>query len=366
MRFDLLAEDGKARRSILRFPRGNVELPAFMPVGTRAAIKTVTSDEVYDLGYRMVLSNSFHLLLRPGLNTLQALGGLHDFMCWQGPILTDSGGFQVFSLADQRKISEQGVHFRSPINGDVVFLDAESVMHAQHVFGSDICMVFDDCTPFPCSEQEVRCSMELSLRWAKRAKMAHADHASALFGIVQGGVFPALRAASAQGLMEIGFDGYAVGGVAVGEPQAVMLQTLTDLLPLLPTDKPRYLMGVGKPEDIVEAVCLGVDMFDCVMPTRNARNGSLFTNSGVLRLRNAVHKQSSLPIDEACVCYTCQNYSRAYLHHLDKSQETLGLRLNTLHNLHFYQSLMKNLQMAISQQQLALFVRDFYAQRENI
>ena len=366
MHFDLLAQDGHARRSILRFPRGDVELPAFMPVGTRATIKTMTSDEVYDLGYGMILSNTFHLLLRPGLDALQAMGGLHDFMHWKYPILTDSGGFQVFSLADRRTISEQGVHFRSPINGDVVFLDAESVIHAQHVFGSDVCMIFDDCTPFPCSKKQAVHSMELSLRWAKRAKIAHADHTSALFGIVQGSVFHDLRVFSAQGLIDIGFDGYAVGGLSVGEPQSIMLQTLAELVPFLPTNKPRYLMGVGKPEDIVEAVCLGVDMFDCVMPTRNARNGTLFTNTGVLRLRNAVHKNSSLPIDDTCVCYTCKNYSRAYLHHLDKSQEVLGLRLNTLHNLHYYQSLMQNLRSAIAQQKLSGFVQNFYAQRESI
>lgn len=363
MRFELRLQDAGARRSTLSLPRSDIELPVFMPVGTCGTVKAMRPDDLHTLGYNMVLANTFHLMLRPGLDVLQQQGGLHQFMNWQQSILTDSGGFQVFSLAERRKVTEQGVYFKSPVNGDEVYLDPSSVMHAQAVLGADVAMVFDECTPFPSSERETQLSMELSLRWAERSRIAHGDSASALFGIVQGGMFPSLREASVKGLLEIGFDGYAIGGLSVGESQEQMLQILDYVLPLLPADKPRYLMGVGRPEDIVEAVCRGVDMFDCVMPTRNARNGYLFTNTGTLRIRNAVHKTSKEPVDPQCGCYTCQNYSRAYLHHLDKANEILGLHLNTVHNLYYYQSLMQGLRTAIEAQAMDNFVADFYAKR---
>lgn len=363
MEFVLQVQDQQARRSTLRLPRGNIQLPAFMPVGTCATVKAMTTDELQQLGYQMILANAFHLLLRPGVEIVRQHGGLHRFMNWQYPILTDSGGFQVFSLARQRRITEQGAYFKSPINGDEVFLGAEEAIQAQHDLAADVVMVFDECTPFPATEEETQLSMELSLRWAERSKIAHGDNVAALFGIVQGGMFSSLRLASLQGLLEIGFDGYAVGGLSVGEPQHEMLRILATLVPKLPQDKPRYLMGVGTPEDIVEAVCLGIDMFDCVIPTRNARNGCLFTSSGSLRLRNASHRHSDEAIDPECICYTCQHYSRAYLHHLDKTNEILGLRLNTLHNLHYYQSLMQGLRDAIIDRRLENFVTDFYTKR---
>ena len=360
MQFELLGTDGPARRGRMTFARGVVETPAFMPVGTYGAVKTVTPDEVKDLGAQIILGNTFHLMLRPGPELMEKFGGLHGFGGWQGPILTDSGGFQVFSLGAMRKISEAGVQFRSPIDGSVVWLDPERSMQVQRSLGADIVMIFDECTPYPATWEQAKKSMELSLRWAERSKKAHEGNPSALFGIVQGGMHLDLRARSLEGLTQIGFDGYAIGGLSVGEPKPEMLRVLDGVTHQLPTDRPRYLMGVGKPEDIVEAVRRGVDMFDCVMPTRNARNAHLFTSDGVVRLRNAQYRSDERPVEEGCDCYTCQRYSRAYLHHLDKCNEGLGGRLNTLHNLRYYQRLMAGLRGAIETGTLAAFVDDFY------
>jgi queuine tRNA-ribosyltransferase len=325
----------------LTFPRGVVETPAFMPVGTYGTVKAMTPEELREVGAEMILGNTFHLMLRPGTEVIRAHGDLHDFMHWDRPILTDSGGFQVFSLADLRSIGEGGVRFQSPINGDRVLMTPESSMQVQRELGSDVVMIFDECTPYPATEEQAAASMELSLRWARRSRDAHGDNPAALFGIVQGGMHPGLRARSAGGLIEIGFDGYAIGGLSVGEPEHERLATLDVTLPLLPLDRPRYLMGVGRPEDIVEAVRRGVDMFDCVMPTRNARNGFLYTRTGILRIRNAQYRADTGPVDPECGCYTCRNYSRAYLKHLDKCNEILGSRLATIHNLHYYQDLMR-------------------------
>ncbi|NQD38165.1 tRNA guanosine(34) transglycosylase Tgt [Permianibacter sp. IMCC34836] len=363
MQFELLGTDGAARRGRMTFARGVVETPAFMPVGTYGAVKTVTADEVKDLGAQIILGNTFHLMLRPGPELMEKFGGLHGFGGWQGPILTDSGGFQVFSLGAMRKISEAGVQFRSPIDGSVVWLDPERSMQVQRSLGADIVMIFDECTPYPASWEVAKKSMELSLRWAERSKKAHEGNPSALFGIVQGGMHLDLRARSLEGLTAIGFDGYAIGGLSVGEPKPEMLRVLDGVTHQLPSDRPRYLMGVGKPEDIVEAVRRGVDMFDCVMPTRNARNAHLFTSEGVVRLRNAQYRSDDKPIEEGCDCYTCQRYSRAYLHHLDKCGEGLGGRLNTLHNLRYYQRVMAGLRGAIETGTLAAFVADFYRRR---
>ncbi len=363
MKFDVLAQDGVARRGRLSFERGTVETPAFMPVGTYGSVKAMTPEEVDATGAEIILGNTFHLMLRPGTEIIQQHGDLHDFMRWNGPILTDSGGFQVFSLGDLRKITEQGVHFRSPINGEKVFLGPEESMAVQRDLGSDIVMIFDECTPYPADVRTAEKSMQLSLRWAKRSKDAHGDNASALFGIVQGGMHEELRDVSLAGLEEIGFDGYAIGGLSVGEPKEDMLRILTHLSTRMPVNKPHYLMGVGRPEDLVEAVNLGIDMFDCVMPTRNARNGHLFTHHGVVKIRNSRYKTDTGPLDPLCDCYTCQNYSRSYLHHLDRTGEMLGPRLNTIHNLHYYQSLMKGIREAIDQGKLAEFTRDFYAMR---
>ncbi|MDP5070566.1 MAG: tRNA guanosine(34) transglycosylase Tgt, partial [Congregibacter sp.] len=329
MKFERLGSDGAARRSRLHFARGVVETPAFMPVGTYGTVKGMLPRDVEALGAQIILGNTFHLWLRPGTDVIAAHGDLHDFMQWQGPILTDSGGFQVFSLGAMRKISEEGVSFRSPIDGDKVFLDPEKSMAIQRALGSDIVMIFDECTPFPATHDEAAKSMELSLRWAKRSRIAHGDSASALFGIVQGGMYPDLRARSLEGLVNIGFDGYAIGGLSVGEPKDEMMAVLDTLQPLLPENHPRYLMGVGTPADLLEGVRRGIDMFDCVMPTRNARNGHLFTSSGVIKIRNAKHRHDTGPLDEKCACYTCMNFSRAYLHHLDKCNEILGSQLNT-------------------------------------
>jgi queuine tRNA-ribosyltransferase len=380
MKFDLLNNDGVARRGRLTFDRGTVETPAFMPVGTYGTVKAMTPEELTGMGAEIILGNTFHLMLRPGTEVIKAHGDLHDFMHWNGPILTDSGGFQVFSLGKMRKITEEGVTFSSPVNGDKVFLGPEESMQVQRDLGSDIVMCFDECTPYPADEQQARESMEMSLRWAQRSKDAHdaqgcasvaggkmpgatGGNPNALFGIVQGGMFENLREVSAQGLVEIGFDGYAIGGLSVGEPKEDMMRVLDQTTPLLPEDQPRYLMGVGKPEDIVEAVRRGVDMFDCVMPTRNARNGHLFTRGGVIKIRNACHEFDTRPLDEHCGCYTCQNYSRSYLRHLDKTGEILGARLNTIHNLHYYQDLMRDLRAAIEADALEAFVTSFYAQR---
>jgi queuine tRNA-ribosyltransferase len=366
MEFELLGSDGAARRGRLTFERGTVETPAFMPVGTYGTVKAMTPEELREIGAEIILGNTFHLMLRPGTEVIREHGDLHDFMHWSGPILTDSGGFQVFSLGDMRKITEEGVTFASPVNGDKVFMGPEESMAVQRDLGSDIVMIFDECTPYPASEEQARESMELSLRWAKRSKMAHGDNPNALFGIVQGGMYHNLRQESLEGLLEIGFDGYAIGGLSVGEPKEEMMGTLEGLTPLMPQNKPRYLMGVGKPEDIVEAVRRGVDMFDCVMPTRNARNGHLFTSEGVVKIRNASHQHDTGPLDPNCDCYTCRNYSRAYLRHLDRAGEILGARLNTIHNLRYYQNLMRGLREAIATGSLKEFVNDFYSRRSQV
>ncbi len=363
MQFELLGSDGAARRGRLIFERGMVETPAFMPVGTYGTVKAMTPEELREIGAEIILGNTFHLMLRPGTDVIRGHGDLHDFMHWSGPILTDSGGFQVFSLGDMRKITEEGVTFASPVDGAKVFMGPEESMAVQRELGSDIVMIFDECTPYPATEAQARESMELSLRWAKRSKEAHADNPNALFGIVQGGMYHELRQESLAGLLEIGFDGYAIGGLSVGEPKEEMMATLEGLTPSMPSDKPRYLMGVGKPEDIVEAVRRGVDMFDCVMPTRNARNGHLFTSEGVVKIRNASHQYDTNPLDPACDCYTCRNYSRAYLRHLDKTGEILGARLNTIHNLRYYQTVMQGLREAIAAGNLENWVNDFYSRR---
>lgn len=363
MEFDLLATEGRARRGRLRFPRGDVQTPAFMPVGTYGTVKGMLPRDVEAIGADIILGNTFHLMLRPGTSVVKAHGDLHDFIGWQKPILTDSGGFQVFSLGDSRKITEEGVTFRSPIDGSKIFMSPEISMQVQRDLGSDIVMIFDECTPYPATTDEARKSMELSLRWAKRSKDAHGDNSNALFGIVQGGMYEDLRKVSLQALTEIGFDGYAIGGLSVGEPKEDMIRILDFLPTRMPADKPRYLMGVGRPEDIVEAVRRGIDMFDCVMPTRNARNGHLFTSQGVVRIRNASHRHDTAPLDPQCDCYTCQNFSRSYLHHLDRCGEMLSSQLNTIHNLRYYQNLMAGLRKAIEQGTFVRFVDEFYQRR---
>jgi queuine tRNA-ribosyltransferase len=363
MKFVQSGSDGNARRGQLQFPRGTVETPAFMPVGTYGTVKGMLPRDIREIGAEIVLGNTFHLWLRPGTDIIEQHGDLHDFMGWNGPILTDSGGFQVFSLGDMRKISEEGVKFQSPVDGSKVFLDPETSMAIQRSLGSDIVMIFDECTPYPATEQEARDSMALSLRWAARSKAAHGENPSALFGIIQGGMYEQLRAESLAGLADIGFDGYAIGGLSVGEPKDEMMAVLDVMQPLMPEDKPRYLMGVGTPADLLEGSRRGVDMFDCVMPTRNARNGNLFTSHGPLKLRNARHKISTLPLDEECSCYTCTNFSRAYLHHLDKCNEILGSQLNTIHNLHFYQQHMAGIRRAIETKTLDAFASTFYEQQ---
>ncbi len=363
MLYEVEQVDGAARRGQLTFARGTIQTPAFMPVGTYGTVKAMTPEELEASGAEIILGNTFHLMLRPGTDIISAHGDLHDFTHWQRPILTDSGGFQVYSLGAMRKITEAGVHFRSPIDGSKIFMGPEESMEVQRMLGSDIVMIFDECTPYPATETEAQVSMELSLRWADRSKQAHGDNPSALFGIVQGGVYESLRGRSLDGLIEIGFDGYAVGGLSVGEPPEDRWRVLDYLAPRLPADKPHYLMGVGTPEDIVEAVRRGIDMFDCVMPTRNARNGHLFTHEGVVRIRNAVHANDTGPLDSHCDCYTCQNYSRSYLRHLSRCNEILGARLNTIHNLHYYQTLMRNIRQAIAEQRFDAFARDFYTMR---
>ena len=362
MSFEKLGEDGRARRGRLTFPRGTVETPAFMPVGTYGTVKGMLPRDIHEIGAEIILGNTFHLMLRPGTEVVKAHGDLHDFTQWQGPILTDSGGFQVFSLGEMRKITEDGVTFRSPVDGSPVELSPEIAIQVQRDLGSDIVMIFDECTPYPATERQAKDSMELSLRWAQRSKDAHEGNPAALFGIVQGGMYESLRDYSLEGLTDIGFDGYAIGGLSVGEPKEDMIRILDHLPPKMPEDKPRYLMGVGRPEDIVEAVRRGVDMFDCVMPTRNARNGYLFTSTGIVKIRNARHRHDTSPLDERCDCYTCKNFSRSYLHHLDKCGEMLGSQLNTIHNLRFYQNLMAGLRGAIEAGTLSDFVTDFYAQ----
>jgi len=363
MSFELKTTDKVARRGELKFPRGTVQTPTFMPVGTYGTVKGMLPRDIEEIGAEIILGNTFHLMLRPGTEVVEQHGDLHDFVQWQGPILTDSGGFQVFSLGDLRKITEHGVKFKSPINGSEVEMTPEISMEVQRKLGSDIVMIFDECTPFPATWQEAKDSMELSLRWAKRSKDAHGDNPSALFGIVQGGMYEDLRQISLEGLNEIDFDGYAIGGLSVGEPKEDMMRVLEYLADKMPADKPRYLMGVGKPEDLVEGVRRGVDMFDCVMPTRNARNGHLFTHTGVIKIRNAVHRHDQSPLDSKCDCYTCKNFTRSYLHHLDRCGEMLGAQLNTIHNLRYYQNLMSGLREAIEQGTLSAFVDAFYAAR---
>lgn len=370
MNFEVDQCDGSARRGRLKFPRGTVETPAFMPVGTYGTVKGMLPRDIKEIGAQIILGNTFHLMLRPGTDVVKAhrgeegtgdVGSLHQFMGWDGPILTDSGGFQVFSLGDLRKISEEGVSFRSPIDGSKVFLDPETSMQVQRDLGSDIVMIFDECTPYPATYEQAQESMELSLRWAARSKTAHGDSPSALFGIVQGGMYDDLRRVSANGLKALDFDGFAIGGLSVGEPKSDMMNVLDVIAPELPEDKPRYLMGVGTPQDLLEGVMRGVDMFDCVMPTRHARNAHIFTSQGVVKLRNAKHKQSTEPLDPHCDCYTCKNFSRAYLHHLDKCKEMLGGQLNTIHNLRYYQNHMQAIRDAIAANRLAVYARQWYA-----
>ncbi|HMN43215.1 MAG TPA: tRNA guanosine(34) transglycosylase Tgt [Povalibacter sp.] len=365
LRFDLLKRDGRARRGRLTFPRGAVETPVFMPVGTYGTVKAMTPEELSGLGAQIILGNTFHLMLRPGMDVMRAHGGLHRFMHWQGPILTDSGGFQVFSLAAMRKITEEGAHFRSPVNGDPILLTPERSMQVQRDLDSDVVMIFDECTPYPATESEARRSMELSLRWAarSRAEFDRLENPHSLFGIVQGGMYDSLRLESIAGLTQIGFDGYAIGGLAVGEPKAERERVLDTIESSLPVDRPRYLMGVGTPEDLVECVRRGIDMFDCVMPTRNARNGHLFTTHGVVRIRNARYETDTRPLDESCGCYTCANYSRSYLRHLDRCGEILAARLGTIHNLYYYLSLMQSIRDAIEEARFDEFAREFHARR---
>ncbi len=359
MKFTVHATDGAARAGTLELSQGNVETPVFMPVGTYGAVKTMSPAELVENGTRIVLGNTFHLWLRPGLEVIAAHGGLHRFIGWNGPILTDSGGYQVFSLGELRKITEEGVRFASPINGDRLLLTPEESVRIQRVLDADIVMVFDECTPYPASERDTGDSMRLSLRWAERSKRAHSGNANALFGIVQGGMVEHLRDESLAGLASIGFDGYAIGGLSVGESKREMRRIMAHTAPRLPADQPRYLMGVGTPEDIVEAVAAGIDMFDCVLPTRNARNGWLFTRYGDVKIRNARHRDDTRALDESCPCYTCAHFSRAYLHHLQKVNEILGARLNTVHNLHYYQALMRELREAIAERKLAAYIAAF-------
>jgi queuine tRNA-ribosyltransferase len=367
MRFELLARDGAARRGRLEFPRGTVETPAFMPVGTYGTVKAMTPEDLEGIGAEIVLGNTFHLYLRPGLDVIAAHQGLHRFMHWQRPILTDSGGFQVWSLAEMRKITEEGAQFRSPVDGAQVFLSPEESMRIQRTLASDVAMSFDECTPYPATETEARASMELSMRWALRGfrEYYRTEPPGTLFGIVQGGIHPHLRLASLAALEEVGFAGLAVGGLAVGESEAERDLVLEALLPQMPVRKPRYLMGVGRPQDIIEAVRRGIDMFDCVMPTRHARNAHLFTRTGVVNIRNAVHQKDTGPIEEGCACYTCRNYSRSYLRHLDKCGEILGAHLNTIHNLYFYQRLMREIRGAIEAARFETYAAEFYALKAN-
>jgi queuine tRNA-ribosyltransferase len=362
MKFKLKNTDQKARRGTLTFERGAVETPAFMPVGTYGTVKAMTPEEVEEIGAQIILGNTFHLAITPGTDVIKAHGDLHDFMHWQGPILTDSGGFQVFSLGDMRKISEAGVDFRSPKDGAKIFMGPEESIKIQFDLGADIVMIFDECTPYPADKATADQSMQLSLRWAQRSKDAHQalGNKNALFGIVQGGMYEDLRCESASALINIDFDGFAIGGLSVGEPKEEMIKVLDYLPEQLPSDKPRYLMGVGTPSDLVEAVDRGIDMFDCVMPTRNARNGYLFTSNGIVKIRNAQYKLDIKPLDERCGCYTCQNYSRSYLHHLQRKNEILGARLNTIHNLHYYQDLMQQMRTAIENNAFVEFKQSFY------
>ncbi len=366
MQFELLKTDGLARRGRIIFERGVVETPAFMPVGTYGTVKGLLPTQVKESGAQILLGNTFHLMLRPGMDVIRLHKGLHGFMGWGGPILTDSGGFQVFSLGEMRKITEEGVTFRSPVDGSKVFLSPETSMQVQRDLNSDIVMAFDECTPYPATPEQARKSMELSMRWARRCKTAFADNPNALFGIVQGGMYPELREESLQQLLDIGFDGYALGGLSVGEPKEEMHMILDRIANQLPADKPRYVMGVGTPHDLVDGVMRGIDMFDCVMPTRNARNGYLFTSKGLLKLRNSRYRDDLRPIDENCTCYTCRNFSRSYLQHLDRCKEMLGAQLNTIHNVHYYQTLMAGLRGAIEEGKLPAFASKFAAEQAEL
>ncbi len=368
MKFELLNIDTShpaARRGRVHLNHGIVETPAFMPVGTYGTVKAMSPSEIREIGAHILLGNTFHLWLRPGIEVIAKFGGLHKFMAWDGPILTDSGGFQVWSLGDLRKITEEGVAFQSPINGDKCFLSPEESMRIQKVLNSDVVMIFDECTAYPATLEEAGKSMRLSARWAQRSRSEfdNLQNQNALFGIVQGGMHESLRDESLQTLTDIGFHGYAIGGLSVGEPKEDMLRILAHTAPKLPADKPHYLMGVGTPEDLVDAVGYGVDMFDCVMPTRNARNGWLFTRFGDVKIRNAKHRQDTKPLDETCGCYACRNFSRAYLHHLQRANEILGARLNTIHNLFYYQELMREMRVAIEVNQFAAFRLKFKAER---
>ena len=365
MNYELLATDGAARRGRLTLAHGVVETPVFMPVGTYGTVKAMTPRDLNEIGAQICLGNTFHLWLRPGLEVVGAHGGLHRLMGWDKPILTDSGGFQVFSLGALRKITEEGVKFSSPIDGRKLFLTPEESMRIQHTLNSDIVMIFDECTPYPATHAQAADSMRMSMRWARRSRDEHnrLENSNALFGIVQGGMYEALRDESLAGLDEIGFDGMAIGGLSVGEPKEEMERILAHTAPRLPTHKPRYLMGVGTPEDLVHGVQAGIDMFDCVMPTRNARNGHLFTRFGDVRIKNAQYKNDLRPLDESCDCYTCRNFSRAYLHHLFRVGEILGAQLNTIHNLRYYQTLMHELRKAIATGTLTDTVARFHACR---
>lgn len=358
LEFSVLATSGQARRGRLKLAHGVIQTPAFMPVGTYGAVKGMRPQQVEDSGADVILGNTFHLWLRPGLDVIQAHGGLHRFVGWNKPILTDSGGFQVFSLGDIRKISEEGVSFRSPIDGAKCFLTPEESMRIQRVLNSDIVMAFDECTPHPATHSEAQISMRLSMRWAQRSQEAHQGNPNALFGIIQGGMYEDLRGESIEKLVALNFDGYAIGGLSVGEPKADMQRIMSFTTPRMPEDKPRYLMGVGTPTDLVNAVSAGVDMFDCVLPTRNARNGWLYTSTGIVKLRNAQYRFDEMPLDENCSCYTCKHFSKSYLHHLQRIDEMLGAHLNTVHNLHFYQSLMKGMRSAIELDQLDAYVSE--------
>ncbi|SRR5579864_465070 len=366
MKFSISARDGEARAGTLVLAHGEVETPVFMPVGTYGAVKAVSPAELAENGTKIILGNTFHLWLRPGLDAIAAHGGLHRFNGWSGPILTDSGGYQVFSLGELSKIGEEGVRFASPVNGDRLLLTPEESMRIQRVLDSDVAMIFDECTPYPAEESTAGESMRLSLRWAERSRRAHEGNANALFGIVQGGMYESLRDDSLAGLVDIGFDGYAIGGLSVGEPKRDMRRILAHTAPRMPADRPRYLMGVGTPEDLVEAVATGIDMFDCVLPTRNARNGWLFTRFGDIKLRNARYRDDTRPLDDTCACYACAHFSRAYLHHLQKVNEILGARLNTLHNLHYYQWLMRGLRQAVAAGKLGDYAAAFREDRAKL
>jgi len=364
--YKLITKDGLARRGEVVTAHGKFQTPAFMPVGTYGAVKSVSPKTLEDLEAEIILSNTYHLMERPGVEAIKLHGGLHNFIGWEGPILTDSGGYQVFSLSKKRKIQEEGVEFSSPLNGDKRYLTPESCMQLQLDYGVDIAMVLDECTPYPVEEGEAKESMQLSLRWAKRCRSSFQSERASLFGIIQGGVFNNLREESLAELIEIGFEGYAIGGLSVGEPKEEMDKIVDHIAPIMPEDKPRYLMGVGTPLDIAKAVQLGVDMFDCVIPTRHARNGYLYTSKGIVKIRNSENKHNLEPLDENCSCYTCSKFSRSYLHHLDKTKEMLGSTLQTIHNLHYYLSLMRNLRLCIETGTLQTFIKQFEDTWNNI